>query len=821
MLRTDFNANWTVSAAATSMLESQTLGDNAARETLTLPHDAMIHEKRTPDTKNGAETGFFPGNIYTYEKTFSVPEDWSGKRIVLEFEGVYTNARVYLNGSYAGGHPHGYSNFYIICDDFLHYGGENQVKVIANNPELTSRWYNGAGLYRDVKLLVGEPTHLAVDGLRIFAADFDEDSATMVVDTVVENIGRIRRNVTLTAELVDAAGTVVNRDVLPITAYAGQSFRNRQRMVVEEAHRWDCDTPYLYTCRVTLKEGDQVLDEDETTFGIRELKLDAKHGLRINGKETKLRGSCIHHDNGILGAATFEKAEERRCRQLKEAGFNCLRSAHHPMSKAMLRACDKLGMLVMDEVSDMWTVSKNAYDYANQFPHLWETDVENLVAKDFNHPCVILYSMGNEIPEAGTAKGAQLGRKINNKLKSLDDTRYTTNALNGMMAIEDCAQEILEDLLKGEIPQQLRNQVDSAGSNFLNAMMGLLSYGPTADKFATHPVVRQRLEEIACGMDVVGYNYLTGLHEAEANFHPNRVVVGSETFPGDIVRLWDIVERNHHVIGDMTWTGYDYLGEAGCGVFYYDGTLNFSNHWPDISADIGDIDLNGNRKPISYLREVVYGLRTAPYLAVMKMTRNGQTSSHTPWMWKDNIGSWTWPGYEGQIASVDVYAPGDEAELLLNGVSLGKKPLEGYIATFEVPYAPGILTAVTYTGGQETGRSQLETAGAVSQLLVETDCTQVAPQDIAFLTIRLGDEEGRWNCLEQKDVTVTVAGDGVLQAFGSADPQTDVSYDAATYPTYNGCVMAVVRGGSEAGEMTVTISAPDVPSVTVSIAVTK
>ena len=304
------------------------------------------------------------------------------------------------------------------------------------------------------------------------------------------------------------------------------------------------------------------------------------------------------------------------------------------------------------------------------------------------------------------------------------------------------------------------------GASALNSMMAFM-VGDTADKMACHPTMTEVIREASESMDIIGLNYLTGRHELEKELHPNKTVLGTETFPADIVRLWDIVERNHHVLGDFTWTGYDYLGEAGCGVFYYDGTQNFNGVYPDRIAYIGDINLIGYRRPISYLREIVYGLRKAPYIAVERVDKYGIMHSQTAWMLKDNVASWTWPGYEGKPANVDIYSSADEVELFLNGVSLGRKPAGkavGFTTSYEMTYEPGELVAVSYGNGVE-------------------------------------------NMFAQKEVTVTVEGNGVLQGFGSADPRAIGSYDDTTWKTFDGEVMAVIRSTDEAGDIRVTFSA--------------
>lgn len=817
MQRNNFNAKWFISENQANSLAEAMSGIKAIEQEIILPHDAMIHEKRTPDTKNGGQTGYYPGKTYNYRKTFYVPDDWKEKKIVLEFEGIYANSKVFINGEFAGGHPYGYSSLYVNADDFLKYDQDNQIRVTANNGmEQNSRWYSGSGIYRDVNLFIGERLHIPVNGVIITTPDVEEESAMVILDITVKNSGFKRRKVRVVTVITDKTGKLVGKGITPVTMYGEQSEQIRQRLIIENPFLWNCKTPDLYTSNIRIEEEDQVLDVVTENFGIRKLQLDPIHGLRINGEVVKLRGTCIHHDNGILGACTLEQAEERRCRQLIEAGFNCIRSSHHPLSKVMLNACDRLGMLVMDELSDMWNQSKNNNDFSYDFSTWWEKVVEDMVQKDRNHPCVIMYSMGNELPEAGTPKGAQLNRAISNKIKSMDDTRFTTNAINGIMAAGENMGKIFASLMQGNVPEQQDSSMkqektgDSGGSNELNSMMSIM-LGDLADAIAKHPIMTEVTEEFTEAMDVAGYNYLTGRHEIEHEWYPNRVILGTETFPSDIVRLWSIVKKNNHVIGDMTWTGYDYLGEAGVGVFYYDGTVNFFSKYPDRLASIGDIDIIGNRRPMSYYREIVFGLRKTPYIAVERLNHYGEKSSLTPWMWKDNIASWTWPGYEGKSAIVDVCTDADEVELFLNGVSIAKKPAgeaNQFLALFEITYEPGELKAVAYRNGNVCETFSLYTAEEEVELQVHTDRKEIYANgsDLSFLMIRFVDKYGRENLYVQKEITINVEGAGILAGFGSADPSCEGNYDDLTWKTYDGYVLVVIRAGIEPGDIRVTIS---------------
>ncbi|WP_020427609.1 glycoside hydrolase family 2 protein, partial [Paenibacillus riograndensis] len=439
MIRESFNQGWMVGPVAGFF----NMNSNEQPKAVTLPHDAMIAKKRSAQAVSGSKKGYFSDGAYDYVKKFYVPEEYKDKRVTFEFEGVYMHAMVYINGDFAGQHPFGYTNFYIKADRFLKYGAENEIKVVAKSHD-DSRWYTGTGIYRNTKIMVADLVHIAVDGVKINATDIESKHAVVVVATDVENEGINPRTVRIVTEIVDADGNSVASDTAPFTAFAGEKATSRQRLYIREPKLWNVETPYLYTCISKVMDGEHVLDEETHTFGIRTLSLDAEDGLRINGEVVKLRGACIHHDNGVIGASTIERADERRIEILKQAGFNAIRSAHHPASKALLKACDRIGMLVMDESFDIWTHHKSDYDYALHFPTWWEQDIQAMVDKDYNHPSVILYSIGNEIPETGSANGTAWGRKIAEKIRSLDSTRYVMNSINGMVAVMNHLQEMFQ-----------------------------------------------------------------------------------------------------------------------------------------------------------------------------------------------------------------------------------------------------------------------------------------------------------------------------------------------------------------------------------------
>lgn len=802
-----FNQNWNVKNGVQGPFEVLFQGLEEGKP-VTLPHDAMIEEDRDPGCPSGAQSGFYPARSYTYVKKFFAPREWETLKTLVEFEGVMQKALVYLNGQFLTGHNYGYTGFVADLTPALKYGEENELKVLAIGQEHWSRWYSGMGIYRDVYLHQGGEISLAPNSLRITTEALEEDYAVLRVEGRVENRSSRYREIRVAVEL---PGSPV-KESLTTSLAAQETTGFFQRLTVEKPRLWLPDSPELYTCRVELYEGETCLDSGEQSFGIRLLQLDARQGLRLNGRTVKLRGACIHHDNGVIGCTNLYEAERFRMEQLKAAGFNAIRSAHHPAGNSLLRACDEVGMLVMDELFDMWNEPKNTNDFALDFDAAWQDEAARMVQKDYNHPCVVLYSTGNEIPEIGNPAGASMHRRIAERLKELDPTRYTTCGINGFLAVSDCLGAMSQE----QVQETVNATNAGAGSEALNNLMGASEWEKT-DHFAVSPLLTQRLERTVSAVDVAGYNYLTARHVLEHENHPDRVVVGSETFPPEIGRLWKIVEENPHVIGDFTWTGYDYLGEAGIGIPHY-GEVTAQGMFPDRLAYCGDINLNADRRPVSYLREVAFGLRKGPFIAVHRVDVYGKRFDPNNWKYFDATDSWTFPGLEGKPTRAYVLASCQEVELFLNGVSLGRKKVGEQLpltAVYELSYQPGELKAVGYEDGRPCGEQALSTTGspAAMKLGVSSDTLEAGGQGLSFLTVDLVDRDGRRNRWEEKTVSVKVEGAGSLLGFGSAAPSTEGSYQQTACPTFDGRVMAVVRGGQEAGECRVTFSAPGLADV--------
>lgn len=817
MKKQKFNQNWIFTIGSGSSLDALAGGNNTAKQ-VTLPHDASIGRERNPEEPNGSGNGFFREESYVYTKTFSMNADDKDKNVYLEFEGVYQNAFVYVNNSFAGKCPYGYSNFYVDITKYLNYNEPNALKVVVKNGVPSGRWYTGGGIYRDVNLMIAGRLHLVPDSVQLAAIEVEDDQAIIRAKSTIAYTGIGIREITLCTELMDAEGNVVAADEMSVTVEEHSEQEYQQKMYVPNPNRWDAENPYLYTYRTYIKENDSVIDEETRTFGIRKLQLDTKHGLRVNGKVVKLRGGCIHHDNGIIGTAEFTHSAEARVKKLKETGFNAIRSAHYPMSRKLLEACDKYGMYVMDEYSDVWVSTKVEFDYSTQMTEWWEHDIENLVKKDYNHPCVIMYSIGNEIPEAGNKFDVQWGKKLADKLRSLDDTRYTTNSLNLLLAI----MNDLPKLMAQNAAAQAAANTEKDQPQEINSMMNNL--GAMMAQFMASDFAAEKVKEACAQVDITGYNYAAARYEIDGKLFPNRILVGSETNPPDLDKNWELVEKLPYVIGDFDWTAWDYIGETGIGKINYTDqqSMGFYALYPCKIAYCGDINILGNRRPISYWRELIWGLRKAPYIAVQLPQHYGEPQSTTQWSMSDAVRSWNWNGYEGKPVKVEVYAAADEVELLINGQSVERKKVgetKKYITIFDTTYHAGKVEVIAYSDGKECGRDEILTASDEVVIAAKADRTQIPADgsDIAYIDICMQDASGILNPNADKAVSISLDGPGEIMGYGSVDPESEENYYDTVAKAYEGKLRAAVRGTGETGKIVVTLSADGLESVKVDV----
>jgi beta-galactosidase len=790
MTATSFTDGWSY---RTPLGPFAAAGDGAVAATpVRLPHDALRDADRSPQAPSKGGAAYAPAGAYSYLKEFDVPSDWAGKVVRLEIQGAFRRAMVFLNDEFAGNRADGFARFFVDLTPFLRFGASNTVRIEVRSGE-DSRWYAGAGLHRPVLLHVDEAVHIVPDGVRVTTVRLEDDQAVLEVATTVTNLGMTTAQVDVLTDLSRPDSCAVEGDQTPLTLAPGRTSVVRQRLYVQQPQLWSVDSPALYSAHTRLGDGSP---GSRIAVGIRTVTVDPKKGLRINGDEVLLRGACMHSDNGPLGAASIARAEERRIQLLKDAGFNAIRAAHNPASPSMLDACDRLGMLVIDEAFDMWTRGKTDYDYAAEFPQWWAADLESMVAKDVNHPSVIMYSIGNEIIEVGTPHGAAWARDLAEHVRALDPTRPVTNGVNTFLAVIDELADIL------------------AKDQGLNELMGDMGGGMNA--LSTSAAVTRRTNESSSVLDVLGLNYAEGRYTVDADLFPHRVLVGSETFPTQIGSLWPLVRDNPNVIGDFTWTGWDYLGEVGIGATAYaedpEAIAALEREYPYLTAWSGDLDITGHRRPVSFYREIVFGLRQEPYLAVLRPERHGQTvTMQSPWAWSDSVSSWTWPGFEGAPVTVEVYADADEVALLTDGTEVARGAVGGVrplLATLETVYTPGELTAVAYRAGAETGRTSLTTASGATLLTASVDRASIRADDtdLAYVAIELRDAAGVLVTGADAAVRVTVSGAGVLAGFGSGNPKTAERFDADTRTTFDGRALAIIRP-TGAGAITATVSA--------------
>ena len=740
-----------------------------------LPYDAMFHEEQKQGAAGGGYTGNIDAGEYKYYKRFFVPEEYRGGHVMLQFEGIYRNAGIFVNQSRVGGCAYGYTDFTVEAGDYLRYGEENEVLVTVKCGTRSSRWYSGAGIYRDVWLIRGGETFVQPYGLKFTTLDVDADGALACVSAQIHNNGLAAKTLTVSVHVRDQEGRTAVDQRYPVRINSRSVLDFRKNVYIDGAKLWDEYDPNLYEITLTIQEGDTVLDETAVTSGIRRLSVDARHGLRVNGKSVKLRGACIHHDQGILGAAAYEDYEYRRVKRLKEAGFNAIRSAHNPASQALLNACDRLGVYVMDELVDVWNKSKVSYDYAIDFERSWQEDIEHMVDADYNHPSVILYSTGNEIFEICTGKGFETSRMLSDRFHALDATRYTTNGINGAFAAGDNLAKIVDDITDG--------QADT-GKGDVNVFMAAMERDMPG--IVSHPILSGILEKLETTMDVIGYNYMTSRYLKDAETYTDRVMVGTETYPKQIAENWDAVSRCPAVIGDFTWTGWDYLGEV-------------SSVYPDLMNPAGDLSIIGNRRPVSYYREIVFGLTKQPCIAVQNPASYGIPRNFGPWRYTDCTFGYSYPGQEGKPIMIQVYAGGDTVELILNGRSLGKQACgkeTGFETEFHAVYEPGELEAVAYENGKEIGRASLRTAGtpAAVRLSAETYDT------LAFVNVDVVDIQGLLAADAAVKLHIELDGPARLLGFGGFGARHHKGYEGADTTAGEGHALAVLKLDKKTGE---------------------
>ena len=768
------------------------LGDTAPGKPVTLPHDAMLAEPRTALSAGGTNTGWYEGYDYEYRRTLTVPENELADTHILEFEGVYHNAEVWLNGQKAAFRPYGYTNFYVDCAPYLH-AGENELRVIARNADQpNSRWYSGAGIYRPVQLWKARGAHITLNGVKIRTLSLQPAIVEVRVKTTAP--GTVRLTVDdLPAMQQESDGEAVFT------------------LTLDNARLWTPETPNLYTCRVSFAD-----DEVTETFGVRKVAW-GTDGFLFNGKRYIIQGACIHHDNGLLGAVCDPDAVARKVRLLKENGYNAIRSAHNPCSKALLTECDRQGMLVMDEYIDHWYIHKTEHDYVDYFNDWWHQDLTDMVEKDYNHPCVVLYSTGNEVSETAQKRGIALTKEMTDFLHGLDDSRPVTCGVNiffnflssigfGVYSDEKAKKEA-ERAEKAKQRGEKAAKKKAVGSQFFNNLAGLLG-----DEFmkrgATLHGCDVKTRDAFANMDIAGYNYGIYRYKHDLKKYPQRLILGSETFCNDAYKFRELAKQEPRLVGDFVWAGMDYLGEVMVGSWEYaDYAETFDGGLGWVSAGSGRIDLTGKPLGEALYTRVALEADNGPYIAVCPVNHTGDRHSPSAWKMTNAMPSWSWTGFEGRKANVEVYARAARVELVLNGHTVGSKTLKNdCLAKFSIPYESGTLEAVSYDDADhEIGRCKLQSAGGTTRLTLDAEEPTVKPGHLCYIRLRYTDENGITKPLARGSIQVQVRG-GTLVGLGSACPFNKHSYLGSETDTYYGEALAIVRMGD--GEA-MTIAASD------------
>ena len=757
------------------------LGDTAPGKPVTLPHDAMLAEPRTALSAGGTNTGWYEGYDYEYQRTLTVPENELADTHILEFEGVYHNAEVWLNGQKAAFRPYGYTNFYVDCAPYLHVG-ENELRVIARNADQpNSRWYSGAGIYRPVQLWTAKGAHITLNGVKIRTLSLQPAIVEVRVKTTAP--GTVRLTVDdLPAMQQESDGEAVFT------------------LTLDNARLWTPETPNLYTCRVSFAD-----DEVTETFGVRKVEW-GTDGFLLNGKRYIIQGACIHHDNGLLGAVCDPDAVARKVRLLKENGYNAIRSAHNPCSKALLTECDRQGMLVMDEYIDHWYIHKTEHDYVDYFNDWWRQDLTDMVEKDYNHPCVVLYSTGNEVSETAQKRGIALTKEMTNFLHELDDSRPVTCGVNiffnflssigfGVYSDEKAKKEA-ERAEKAKQRGEKTSKKKAVGSQFFNNLAGLLG-----DEFmkrgATLHGCDVKTRDAFANMDIAGYNYGIYRYKHDLKKYPQRLILGSETFCNDAYKFRELAKQEPRLVGDFVWAGMDYLGEVMVGSWEYaDYAETFDGGLGWVSAGSGRIDLTGKPLGEALYTRVALEADNGPYIAVCPVNHTGDRHSPSAWKMTNAMPSWSWTGCEGKKANVEVYARAARVELVLNGRTVGSKTLKNdCLARFSIPYESGTLEAVSYDAADhEIGRYKLQSAGGATSLTLDAEEPAAQTGHLCYVRLRYTDENGITKPLMRGNIQVQVRG-GTLVGLGSACPFNKHSYLDSETDTYYGEALAIVRMG--------------------------
>lgn len=749
-----FDDGWKFHRGNVINAEQTNFNDNNWRQ-VNLPHDWSIEDLPgtnspfNPDVVNGVGVGFTTGGTGWYRKEFIIPSSQKSKKIIIQFDGVYMNEDVWINGKHLGNHPYGYTSFYYDISNKIKWGEKNFIAVRVKNEGANSRWYAGSGINRHVWLIETELIHVAHWETFITTSEVSTSSAKINIETKVQNETGASSTITLINKIVNAKGTEVARTTSKQNIAANSDYIFNDSTVIKSPELWSTENPNLYKVISEVYADQKLSGSVETKFGIRKILFDVTNGFMLNDKPVKLKGACFHIDNGPLGARSFDRAEIRRVELLKASGFNAIRCSHNPPATAFLNACDSLGMLVIDEAFDMWNEPKNEQDYHLYFKEWWQKDLQSMLLRDRNHPSIIMWSIGNEVAGMDKKAVADTAKLLADYVHSIDNTRPVTAAVNSVSEKKDA---------------------------FFSAL------------------------------DICGYNYAVDKYESDHQRKPLRIMFATESFPLQAFNYWMGVTDNPWVIGDFVWTGFDYIGESSIGWLGY---MPDKKYYPWNLAYCGDIDICGWKRPQSFYRDALWKENQLSIFVKPpkpSFPLNPKKEAWSLWNWYDVVASWNWNGYEDSTLEINIYSSCAEVELFLNGKSLGKKATNRstkFMAIYNIPYTAGELKAVGYNNGKIVNTSVLKTANKPTQIKLSADRNTINAdnEDLSYVTVELLDDKGVRNPKAENEIHFTIEGEGTIAGVGNANPISLESYQLPQRKAWQGRCMVVIKSTHKAGKI--------------------
>jgi beta-galactosidase len=779
--------NWKFSQTDTIGADKENFNDSKWR-VLNLPHDWSIENEFDEKATTASGGGYLPTGIGWYRKQFDLPKAEKGKNIWIEFDGVYQNSGVWINGHHLGHYPNGYMSFYYDLTPYIKTGKNTITVKVDNSLQPNTRWYSGSGIYRHVWLHIANPLHIAHWGTYVTTPAPDASFATVIIKTKIENRNNLSQSAILKSALIDASGKEVAQTQSEFTANANSTKDTVQKINIANPQLWSLENPYLYKVFQQVIDKGKVVDEFTTTVGIRKIEYDVDKGFFLNGKHIKMNGVCLHHDGGSVGAAVPEAVWVRRLNILKEMGCNAIRTSHNPVAPEFLDLCDKMGFLVQDEIFDVWKSGKVKWDYANYFDKWSQHDLINFIHRDRNHPSVVMWSAGNEIGEQKQEKGYEVLRPLIETFHREDNTRPVTTGNDNIAADNGMAK----------IP--FLQMLDIVGYNYVDRWHERRELFYSVDRH-DYPQWKMTGTESVSIPGVRG-NYYGGSFQGidSSVIRPANMasVIRAE-------QLWKFVSANDYVIGDYMWTGIDYLGEA---------------RWPNRNASSGVIDLCGFPKDGYYFYQSQWTTKPMIHLAP----------------------HWNWKGKEGKVIQVLAYTNCDSVELFLNGKSFGIKALEfprqgnsgawnrydrPQINTttsdlhlmWDVPYEAGVLKAVGRKNNKIVCEEIIQTTGAPASIKLSVDRENITAdaRDVAHVKIEILDENGLAIPNANNSITLIAEGAGNLIGFDNGNPQDHSSMKSKEKKTFNGLALAIIQSSDKAGEIIVKATSPGLKEATIKI----